>query len=76
MVKQNGLDKIILSMSNRLQKWGSIYKGKKGYMRDSESKSKIKKPPFHTCKAIVLQYNDSLERIGTVSYPAFRWVKM
>ena len=45
-------------------------------MRDSESKSKIKKPPFHTCKAIVLQYNDSLERIGTVSYPAFQWVKM
>ena len=43
-------------------------------MRDSESKSKIKKPPFH--KAIVLQYNDSLERIGTVSNPAFRWVKM
>ena len=45
-------------------------------MRDSDSKSKIKKPPFNTCKAIVLQYNDPLERIGTVSNPAFRWVKM
>ena len=41
-------------------------------MRDSERKSKIKKPPFHTSKAIVQQYNDSLERPGTVNYPAFR----